>query len=99
MDVIALGMACAVAPLTTAVLMSVDGRHTAAASGLNSAVARAGGLVATALIGQVIASSGSALLSAFDVAAAMGAIICSVAAASAAALIAPAETIQPSRQR
>jgi hypothetical protein len=56
-------------------------------------------LVATALIGQVIASSGSALLSAFDVAAAMGAIICSVAAASAAALIAPAGKIQPLEQR
>jgi hypothetical protein len=38
----------------------------------------------------VIASSGSALLSAFGVAAAMGAVICSVAAASAATLIAPA---------
>jgi predicted MFS family arabinose efflux permease len=90
MAVIALGMAGAVAPLTTAVLMSVDGSHTGAASGLNSAVARTGGLVATSLIGPVIASSGSALLSAFGVAAAMGAVICSVAAASAATLIAPA---------
>jgi len=90
MAVIALGMAGAVAPLTTAVLMSVDGNHTGAASGLNSAVARTGGLVAIALIGPVIASSGSALLSAFGVAAAMGAVICLVAAASAATLIAPA---------
>ena len=65
MAVIALGMACAVAPLTTAVLMSVDSSHTGAASGLNSAVARTGGMVATALIGPVIASSGPALLSAF----------------------------------
>jgi hypothetical protein len=85
-----LGMAGAVAPLTTAVLMSVDGGHTGAASGLNSAVARTGGLIATSLIGPVIASSGSALLSAFGIAAAMGAVLCSVAAASAAALIAPA---------
>jgi predicted MFS family arabinose efflux permease len=90
MAVIALGMAGAVAPLTTAVLMSVDSRHTGAASGLNSAVARTGGMVATALIGPVIASSGPALLSAFGVAAAMGAAICLVAAASAATLIAPA---------
>ena len=89
MVVIALGMAGAVAPLTTAVLMSVDSSHTGAASGLNSAVARTGGLVATALIGPVIASSGPALLSAFGVAATMGAVICSVAAASAAMLIAP----------
>ncbi len=86
MVVIALGMAGAVAPLTTAVLMSVDSGHTGAASGLNSAVARTGGLVATSLIGPVIASSGPALLSAFDVAAVTGAVIC-LAAASAAMLV------------
>ena len=95
MFVIALGMACAVAPLTTAVLMSVDSHHTGAASGLNSAVARTGGLVATALIGPVIASSGPALLPAFSVAAAIGAVVCAVAAASAATLIAPA--LKPNR--
>src|SRR6202011_90132 len=63
MLVIALGMAAAVAPLTTAVLMSVDSRHTGVASGLNSAVARSGGLGATALIGPVLASTGPALFS------------------------------------
>jgi EmrB/QacA subfamily drug resistance transporter len=99
MVVIALGMACAVAPLTTAVLMSVDSSHTGAASGLNSAVARTGGLVATGLIGPVLASSGPALLSAFGVAAAIGAVICSAAAASAAILIAPAGKAQPSTRR
>jgi predicted MFS family arabinose efflux permease len=99
MAVIALGMAGAVAPLTTAVLMSVDRSHTGAASGLNSAVARTGGLVATALIGPVIASSGPALLSAFGVAAAMGAAICSLAAASAAWLIRPGGKTQPSVER
>ena len=83
MTVIAIGMAGAVAPLTTAVLMSVDGYHTGAASGLNSAVARTGGLVATALIGPVIASSGAALISAFEVAAMIGAVISALAAASA----------------
>jgi EmrB/QacA subfamily drug resistance transporter len=97
--VIALGMAGAVAPLTTAVLMSVDSNHTGAASGLNSAVARTGGLVATALIGPVIASSGPALLSAFGVAAATGAVVCSVAAACAAMLIAPVGKAQPSIHR
>ena len=80
--VIAVGMAGAVAPLTTAVLMSVDSGHTGAASGLNSAVARTGGLVATALIGPVIASSGGALIPAFHVAAGIGAAICVIAAAS-----------------
>jgi hypothetical protein len=71
--------------------MFVDSRHTGAASGLNSAVARTGGLVATALIGPVIASSGPALLSAFGVAAAIGAFICMAAALSAAVLIAPSD--------
>lgn len=40
---LALGMAGAVAPLTTAVLASVDSRHTGTASGFNSAIARTGG--------------------------------------------------------
>jgi EmrB/QacA subfamily drug resistance transporter len=88
MLIIALGMAGAVAPLTTAVLMSVDGHHTGAASGLNSAVARTGGLVATALIGAVLASTGPALLSAFGVAAIVGAGLCVAASLSALLLIA-----------
>jgi EmrB/QacA subfamily drug resistance transporter len=71
--VIALGMAGAVAPLTTAVLSSVDGRHTGTAAGFNSAIARIGGLLATALAGAVIAQSGMALVSAFHDAALIGA--------------------------
>ena len=90
--VIAVGMAGAVAPLTTAVLMSVDSHHTGAASGLNSAVARTGGLVATALIGPVIASSGAALISSFEVAAMIGAVI-SVLAAASAVLIRPTAAV------
>jgi EmrB/QacA subfamily drug resistance transporter len=73
MLVIALGMAGAVAPLTTAVLSSVDDRHTGTASGLNSAVARTGGLIATALAGAVISRSGTDLVFAFHVAALIGA--------------------------
>jgi len=68
MAVIALGMAAAVAPLTTAVLSSVDDRHTGTASGLNSATARTGGLIATALAGAVIAEDGADLITAFHVA-------------------------------
>jgi EmrB/QacA subfamily drug resistance transporter len=66
--VIALGMAGAVAPLTTAVLASVDTRHTGSASGLNSAVARIGSLVATALLGGVLAAKGTSLFGAFHMA-------------------------------
>jgi hypothetical protein len=79
MVVIALGMAGAVAPLTTAMLVSVDSHHTGTASRLNSAVARTGGLVATALIGPVMASSGPALLSAFGVAGTIGRTMMTVA--------------------
>lgn len=77
--VISLGMSGAVAPLTTAVLASVDATHTGAASGLNSAVARVGGLVATALLGGVLAARGEALYSAFHVAV----VVCAVACAGA----------------
>ncbi|MEH2511350.1 EmrB/QacA subfamily drug resistance transporter [Nitrobacteraceae bacterium AZCC 1564] len=87
MVVMAMGMATAVAPLTTAVLMSVDPSHVGAASGLNSAVARNGGLVATALIGSVLVMTGPALLSAVEGAAVAGALACVAASLSAFLLI------------
>ncbi len=66
--VIALGMACVAAPLTTAVLSSVDGSHTGIAFGFNSAVARGGGLIATAMLGVVLTAQGRALLAPFHAA-------------------------------
>jgi EmrB/QacA subfamily drug resistance transporter len=86
--VIAFGMSAAVAPLTTAVLTSVDSRHTGSASGLNSAVARTGGLVATALLGSALAAQGDHLLSAFHAAMVAGAVSCIAASLSAFALLA-----------
>ncbi|MGH6890055.1 MAG: MFS transporter [Rhizomicrobium sp.] len=74
-----IGMAGAVAPLTTAILASVDARHTGSASGLNSAVARTGGLIATALLGGVLAATGQHLFSTFH----QAAIACAVASAAA----------------
>jgi EmrB/QacA subfamily drug resistance transporter len=85
--VIALGMAGAVAPLTTAVLSSVDARHTASASGFNSAVSRTGGLIATALLGGVLAARGPALAASFKMAALVGAAAALAAAASAFLLL------------
>jgi EmrB/QacA subfamily drug resistance transporter len=64
----AVGMTIAVAPLTSSVLGSVEERHVAMASGFNSAVARTGGLIATALLGAVLASSGKQLFAGFHVA-------------------------------
>ena len=81
--VMAIGMAGAVAPLTTAILASVDSRHAGSASGLNSAVARTGGMVATALLGGVFATSGPALVSAFH-GVALACAAASVAAAASA---------------
>jgi EmrB/QacA subfamily drug resistance transporter len=86
--VIALGMSAAVAPLTTAVLTSVDAAHTGSASGFNSAVARTGGLVATALLGSVLAAEGHLLLVAFHVAMGISAATCVAASLSAFTLLA-----------
>ena len=81
--VVSIGLAGAVAPLTSAVLGSVGPDHTGSASGLNSAVARTGGLIATALIGPVLAATGSALVSAFHVAALCATVACLAGALSA----------------
>lgn len=83
MAVIALGMAGAVAPLTTAVLSSVDRRHTGTASGFNSAVARTGGLIATALAAAVMAQTGAALTGSFHVAAVVAALLAAAAGIAA----------------
>ena len=66
--VMALGMTIAVAPLTSSVLGSVEEQHVAMASGFNSAVARTGGLIATALLGAVLASDGTELFNGFHAA-------------------------------
>jgi EmrB/QacA subfamily drug resistance transporter len=85
--VIGLGMSAAVAPLTTAVLTSVDSRHTGSASGLNSAVARTGGLLATASLGFVLAAEGAHLVSSFHIAMVLGAAACGSAALCAFTLL------------
>jgi EmrB/QacA subfamily drug resistance transporter len=85
--ILALGMSGTAAPLTTAVLGSVDERHTGAASGLNSALARSGGLVVTALLGVVLSAMGSELIAAFHLAVVAGAIMAAAAGLCAALLI------------
>lgn len=81
--IISIGMAGAVAPLTNAVLGSVDERHTGSASGFNSAVARTGGLIATALLGSVLGAKGDALIAGYHIAVIACAVAATVAGASA----------------
>jgi EmrB/QacA subfamily drug resistance transporter len=89
--VIALGMAGAVAPLTTAVMASVDEAHVGTANGFNSAVARTGGLIATALLGSVLAAQGEALSAAFATAAWIMAGAAALSAVAALLLLRPRE--------
>jgi MFS family permease len=81
--VMAIGMTIAVAPLTSSVLGSVEERHVAMASGFNSAVARTGSLIATALLGTVLSSSGEQLFAEFH-----AAMFVSAGVAAASALVA-----------
>ena len=77
--VMALGMTIAVAPLTSSVLGSVEEKHVAMASGFNSAVARTGGLIATALLGSVLGSNGVQLFAGFHAAMVVSAIVAAAA--------------------
>ncbi len=88
--VMSVGMTGVAAPLTTAVLGSVDARHRGSASGLNSAVARTGGLIATALLGAVLSTSGTALTGEFRLALLAGAVAAVAGGAGAFLLMRPA---------
>lgn len=86
---VGLGMACAAAPLTAAVLGAVDPGHTGAASGLNSAVAQLGGVIAIALIGSVLTAKGSAFVVPFRAAAIAGSVVVLAGAAFIALTVMP----------
>jgi EmrB/QacA subfamily drug resistance transporter len=76
---LALGMSAAIAPLTTLVLTSVESDRAGIASGVNSAVSRAGSLFAIALLGGVLQQGGPQLLAGFHMAMAVAAVACVLA--------------------
>ena len=86
-SVMAAGMAIAVAPLTSSVLGSVEERHVGMASGFNSAVARTGGLIATALLGAVLGQSGANLFGSFHAAMIAAGVVAVVAGAVALTML------------
>jgi EmrB/QacA subfamily drug resistance transporter len=76
---LSLGMSLAVAPLTTLVLTSVEPDRAGTASGINSAVSRAGSLFAIALLGGVLQQGGPQLFSGFHIAMAVASLACVLA--------------------
>jgi EmrB/QacA subfamily drug resistance transporter len=85
--VLACGMAIAVAPLTASVLGAVKPEHTGMASGFNSAVARSGGLIATALLGVVLRQNGEALIGGFHQALIVSAFVCAASSVTALTML------------
>jgi EmrB/QacA subfamily drug resistance transporter len=76
---LALGMGLAIAPVTTLVLTSVESDRAGTASGVNSAVSRAGSLFAIAMLGGVLQQGGPQLFSGFHMAMAVAAVACVLA--------------------
>jgi hypothetical protein len=93
-----LGMAMIVAPLTTAVMTSLDTGHAGLASGVNNAVARVAGLFGVAVLGTIThARSAYELAAAFHRVMIVAAVLGAIGAAIAARL--PGKSAASSRDR
>ena len=77
--VLSLGMSVVIVPLTTLILTSVESDRAGTASGVNSAVSRAGSLFAIALLGGVLQQGGPELFAGFHMAMAVAAAACVLA--------------------
>ncbi len=96
--VAAIGLSGAVAPLTTTVLSAVSSDHTGIASGLNSAVARIGGLVAIAALSALFAAQGRQLEHIFKVAVLCGATLSFLSGITAALTVTGGAPPTPQQQ-
>ena len=87
--VVACGLALSVAPLTSAAMGAVDAAHVGSASGVNNATARIAGLLATALLGFVLAGGArsAGFVAGFHAAALVGCVLCLLAGLSAFVLV------------
>jgi MFS family permease len=95
LTLLALGMGVAVAPLTDAVLGAAPSAYEGAASGVNNATARIGGLLAVALAGFALApgaTSSEAMTAAYRIA------MATAACAAAAAGLVGALTMRPKEE-
>jgi len=100
---LAAAMTCVAAPLTTLVLISVDPKIAATASGINSAITRLSGLIAGSALSPLLVGTLEQIAERFHSAIGAGAICCAFAAFSAFLIprgrAHPEETASPKEQR
>lgn len=86
---IGIGMTIAVPPLTTAVFAAAPTEQSGAASGVNNAAARTGGLLAVAALGLAFGGAAEGLAGAYRTVMLAAAVLAAASAVTAAALMTP----------